>query len=110
MRTFLLLLVALMLPLTFTACQDSAREEAMEEGAPPGDREDVIGDGEIIDEPGEPEGNMFQGADTNGDGFLSAEEFMAAWTGVEMSPYDTDGDGRVSQAEYDAYRAAHPDM
>ena len=28
-------------------------EEAIEEGAPAGDMEDVIGDGEIIDEPGE---------------------------------------------------------
>ena len=28
-------------------------EEMVEEGAPPGDMEDVIGDGEIIDEPGE---------------------------------------------------------
>ena len=30
-------------------------DEAYEDGAPAGDQEDVIGDGEIIDEPGEPE-------------------------------------------------------
>ncbi len=30
-------------------------DEAMEEGSPAGDGEDVIGDGEIIDEPGEPD-------------------------------------------------------
>lgn len=30
-------------------------DEMIEEGAPPGDREDVIGDGEIIDEEGEPD-------------------------------------------------------
>ena len=49
MRPLILLLLAFMLPMTFTACQESAREEAIEDGAPPGDREDVIGDGEIID-------------------------------------------------------------
>ena len=103
MRTFLLLLVALLMPLTFTACQDSAREEAMEEGAPPGDREDVIGDGEIIDEPGEPEGNMFETWDADRDGFLNDAEYRANITDVEMAMYDTDGDGRVSLAEYNAY-------
>ena len=30
-------------------------DEQIEDGAPAGDMEDVIGDGEIIDEPGEPE-------------------------------------------------------
>jgi hypothetical protein len=30
-------------------------DERIEDGAPAGDREDVIGDGEIIDEPGEPD-------------------------------------------------------
>ena len=30
-------------------------DEMIEDGAPAGDMEDVIGDGEIIDEPGEPE-------------------------------------------------------
>ena len=33
-------------------------DERIEDGAPVGDREDVIGDGEIFDEPGEPEGNV----------------------------------------------------
>ncbi len=34
-----------------------AVDEAVEEGAPAGDMEDVIGDGEIIDEEGEPDAN-----------------------------------------------------
>ena len=54
MRAFILTL-ALTLPLGLAACADSPREEAIEEGAPAGDRADVIGDGEIIDEPGEPD-------------------------------------------------------
>jgi hypothetical protein len=53
---------ALAIAFTFglTACEETdtpplteAEEEAYEEGAPIGDEEDVIGDGEIIDEPGE---------------------------------------------------------
>lgn len=32
-------------------------DERIEDGSPPGDAEDVIGDGEIIDEPGEPDAN-----------------------------------------------------
>ena len=56
MRAFILAF-ALAVPLALSGCGDSAQEEAIEEGAPPGDQEDVIGDGEIIDEPGEPEGN-----------------------------------------------------
>src|SRR5690606_21338280 len=106
----LILVLALGLPMALTACQDTATDEAIEEGAPPGDREDVIGDGEIIDEPGEPEGNLVTGADTHGDGFLSADEFAAAWADRDLTLYDTDGDGLVSQAEFDAYNAAHPDM
>ena len=44
MRSFILAL-ALALPLSLTACGNDTAE--------PGDMEDVIGDGEIIDEPGE---------------------------------------------------------
>ena len=55
MRAFIL---AVVLGLSFTACADSAEQNAIDEGAPAGDQEDVIGDGEVIDEPGEPEGNM----------------------------------------------------
>ena len=33
-------------------------DEAIEEGAPAGDRADVIGDGEIIDEEGEPDADV----------------------------------------------------
>jgi hypothetical protein len=111
MRTFILALLALGLPFTLAACADSAQEEAaeeaVEEGAPPGDQEDVIGDGEIIDEPGEPEGN-FMTYDSDGDGMMNADEFGASMSGAAIADYDTDGDGMVSQAEYDAYVAAHP--
>ena len=60
MRAFILAL-ALASPLMLAGCAESAQEEAVEEGAPVGDQEDVIGDGEIIDEPGEPEGNVLDG-------------------------------------------------
>lgn len=103
MRNLLLLLLALMVPMTFTACQDSPREEAFEEGAPPGDREDVIGDGEIIDEPGEPEGNMFETYDADRDGFLSEQEYRDGVGDENWAQYDTDGDGRISMDEYRAY-------
>jgi hypothetical protein len=106
MRLFTLAL-ALVLPVGFIGCAESAEEEAMEEGAPPGDMEDVIGDGEIIDEPGEPEGNVFQTWDANADGSVDSTEFAASGE-ADMTVWDTDGDGMVSQAEYDAYRAAHP--
>ena len=104
----LIFALALGLPLTLTACADSPQEEAIEEGAPAGDQADVIGDGEIIDEPGEPEGNVFANMDTDGDGWISSEEFGAAMVGADMTAYDTDGDGRVSQAEYDAYMMNNP--
>ncbi len=106
----LTLLLALGLPLTLTACTETPQEEAMEEGAPIGDQEDVIGDGEIIDEPGEPEGNMFTDYDTDADGMLTADEFRTGWPDTDVTMVDTDGDGMVSQAEYDAYMAANPNM
>lgn len=99
----LILFVALGLPFALAACAESPEEEAMEEGAPPGDMEDVIGDGEVIDEPGEPEGNAFMGADTDGDGMINQAEYDAAMGDANMSAYDTNGDGMVSQAEYDAH-------
>ena len=102
---FFILALSLCVPFALAACADSPQEEAYEEGAPPGDMEDVIGDGEIIDEPGEPEGNMFTGADTDGDGMINSDEFMAGWPDVDMTTVDTDGDGMISQAEYDAYMA-----
>ena len=67
MRNFLLTL-ALAFPLALVGCADSATEEAYEEGAPPGDMEDVVGDGEIIDEPGEMEpGEMMEDGAPMGD-------------------------------------------
>ena len=109
MRAFFLAL-AFGLPLTLVGCAESAQEEAVEEGAPAGDMEDVVGDGEIIDEPGEPEGNMFTGYDGDGDGNLSETEYGTNFGDVEMTAYDTDGNGMVSQSEYDAYRTANPGM
>lgn len=59
MRKLFIPLFALALSFGLVACEDAetpaeeAREEAIEDGAPPGDMEDVVGDGEIIDEPGE---------------------------------------------------------
>ncbi|HEX9952659.1 MAG TPA: hypothetical protein VGB53_12880 [Rubricoccaceae bacterium] len=58
MRAFIL---AFALGLSLTACADSAEQNAIDEGAPAGDQEDVIGDDEVIDEAGEPEGNMMDG-------------------------------------------------
>ncbi|OZC02924.1 hypothetical protein [Rubricoccus marinus] len=62
MKKFFIALFALGMTLPLTACEETAtppvteaEEEAYEEGAPIGDQEDVIGDGEIIDEPGEME-------------------------------------------------------
>lgn len=113
MRAFILAL-ALGLPFALAGCAESPQEEAIEEGAPPGDMEDVIGDGEIIDEPGEPEGDMmmdgdlFVGYDTDGDGMLSQAEYDAGMADGNMAAYDTDGDGMVSRAEYDAYMDANP--
>lgn len=57
MRNFLLTL-ALAAPLALVGCADSAEQDAIDEGAPMGDMEDTIGDGEIIDEPGELEDTM----------------------------------------------------
>lgn len=111
MRLFILAFALILgLPLALVGCAESPQEEAFEEGAPAGDMEDVIGDGEIIDEPGEPEGNMFTGADTDGDGMLNGDEFLVTWPDADMTMYDADGDGMVSQAEMDAYMTAHPEM
>ena len=91
MRAFILAL-ALSLPLGLAACADSPQEEAMEEGAPAGDQADVIGDGEIIDEPGEPD------ADVLGDGFTD-EDINADMDGdMEV---DANSDGTVDATEVD---------
>ena len=81
-------------------------------GRPAGDRADVVGDGEIIDEPGEPDANVlgdgFTNYDSDADGYINDTEYGTNFGTVVMTDYDTDGDGRVSMAEYDTYRAAHP--
>ena len=113
MRAFTLAL-ALALPIGLAACADDATEEAYEEGAPAGDREDVIGDGEVFDEPGEPDagvlGDGFTTYDADADGMLNTTEYGDGtnFNGVVMTDYDTDGDGMVSRAEYDAYMVANP--
>ena len=110
MRAFILTL-ALTLPLGLAACADSPREEAIEEGAPIGDREDVIGDGEIFDEPGEPEGNVltdgtaYGGYDTDADGRLSLVEYDAGIGDGAFETYDTDRDGYLNDAEYGVYES-----
>ena len=58
MKKLFIPLFALAFVAGLTACEtdtpaEEAQEEMIEEGAPAGDMEDVIGDGEIIDEPGE---------------------------------------------------------
>ena len=103
-------ILTLALALPFAACMSDAEEEAYEDGIPPGDREDVIGDGEIFDEPGEVEGNAFLDYDGDADGYISMDEYNAGIADENMGLYDTDGDGRVSMAEYDAYMMNNPDM
>jgi len=84
MRAFIL---AVALGLSLTACADSAEQNAIDEGAPVGDQEDVLGDGEVIDEAGEPEGNMMDGAmsgdSTMGEGPLESEMTNDTATVVE---------------------------
>ena len=105
MRAFILAL-ALSLPLGLAACADTPQEEAIEEGAPAGDRADVIGDGEIFDEPGEPDadvlGDGFVSYDTDGDGMISEDEYNIGMGDDQFTVYDTDGDGMVSEDEFNA--------
>ena len=115
MRTSLFALaLALVLPIGLTACADSPQEEAFEEGAPPGDRADVIGDGEIIDEPGEPDadvlGDGLVGYDTDTDGRLSQAEYDAGIGDANFVTYDTDGDGYIDETEYQVYETRDMDM
>ncbi len=106
MRAFILAL-ALSLPLGLAACADSPQEEAFEEGAPPGDRADVIGDGEIIDEPGEPDADILGDGlvtyDTDADGMLSMDEYDAGIGDGAFGTYDADGDGFLNDDEYGVY-------
>ena len=108
MRAFALAL-ALTLPIGLTACADSATEEAYEEGAPVGDREDVIGDGEVFDEPGEPDAGVLgdglvgSGYDTDNDMMISEMEYDAGIGDGAFATYDTDGDGFLNEEEYVMY-------
>ena len=108
MRAFILsLALALPLGVTLTAGADSAEEEAYEEGAPLGDREDVIGDGEVFDEEGEPDANIlgdgFTSYDTDADGLLSEDEYNTGIGDENFGTYDTDADGFLSEDEYGVY-------
>ena len=106
MRAFILAL-ALTAPLALSACADSAQEEAFEEGAPPGDRADVIGDGEIFDEPGEPDANVLGDGlvqyDADADGRISTTEYDTGIGDGAFTTYDTDGDGYLNDTEYRVY-------
>ena len=44
----------------------------------------------------------FDKADTNGDGFVDADEFAASDMQKEMGKLDKDGDGKLSKKEYSA--------
>ena len=113
MRAFTLAL-ALSLPIALGACGDSATEEAYEEGAPPGDRADVIGDGEIFDEPGEPDANVlgdgFVSYDADADGMISEDEYNTGIGDNAFATYDTDADGFLTEEEYSVYETNAMDM
>ena len=113
MRGFILTL-ALSLPLALAACADNPNQEAIDEGAPPGDRADVIGDGEIFDEPGEPDagvlGDGLVGYDTDSDGMLSNDEYDAGIGDGAFGTYDTDGDGFLNDDEYRVYEESVVEM
>ena len=106
MRTFILAL-GLTFTLGLTACADDATEEAYEDGAPVGDREDVIGDGEVFDEAGEPDagvlGDGLTTYDTNADGLLSNDEYDTGIGDGAFGTYDTDADGYLNDDEYRVY-------
>ena len=113
MRAFTLAL-ALSLPVALAACADSPTEEAYEEGAPVGDRADVIGDGEIIDEPGEPDadvlGDGFMSYDTDTDGMISEAEYNTGIGDADFGTYDTNADGMLDETEYSVYETNRMDM
>ncbi len=106
MRAFILTL-ALSLPLALSACADSAEQNAIDEGAPAGDRADVIGDGEIFDEPGEPDADVLGDGlvtyDTDGDGMISVDEYGTGVGDDNFGTYDADGDGFLNNDEYMVY-------
>ncbi len=106
MRAFILAL-ALTFTVGLTACADDATEEAYEEGAPVGDREDVIGDGEVFDEPTEPDagvlGDGLTTYDTDADGMLSEDEYNTGIGDDNFGTYDTDADGFLNDDEYGVY-------
>lgn len=106
MRAFLMGL-ALLAPFALTACADDATEEVYEEGAPVGDREDVIGDGEVFDEAGEPDANVlgdgFTTYDTDADSRLSEDEYNTGIGDGAFGTYDSDADGYLTTEEYGAY-------
>lgn len=65
----------------------------------------------LAEHPGGPEGGpphkgkMFEAMDSNGDGMVSKDEFMAAHM-QRFEKMDTNADGNVSKDEIEAHRAA----
>lgn len=52
----------------------------------------------------------FESLDGNGDGFIARDEVPADHTlAAEFATHDTDGDGRLSMAEFDAYKSSKSD-
>lgn len=62
------------------------------------------------DTAGGPMGGKFAAADTDKDGFLSKEEFAAAFPGLKPEAFgliDKDGDGKISAGEWASFYMGH---
>lgn len=52
------------------------------------------------------DGRSFQSLDSNNDGYVTRDEIPADHElAASFSSYDTDGDGRLNQSEFDAYKS-----
>ena len=53
------------------------------------------------------DGRSFQSLDANNDGYVAPDEIPADHAlASNFSSYDTDGDGRLSQSEFDSYKSS----